>query len=350
MLAEMIASILTVKSYELCLVEKADFTFEEPDGEERIDGLVLLWKIMNNIRPTVVIDLEELEEKLKSATLQNHENDVQVLTLSMEQTYQEIRLSDKQNGYTEKRFLTQLFRALLTAKNPVFLREVESAKMDWIGGDSTITSSVLIERANKWYKTLHKQKVWNKLSDEQTKILNLTTQLANSKNELKELKTQLQAHVTSKGKGNKGGASEGSKSNSNSNPSTNDNKNVNWEEEKKWRCKKQGETLTRNGIKYVWCGEGHNKGEGMYMPHPHVHEEWLAESKEKSKARRGQKEKSSKANATTTNASTENPNTQVNKLKLAKHLTQALTTRVGISDADAKELAESLWKDMQSKA
>ena len=183
MLAEMIASILTVKSYELCLVEKADFTFEEPDGEERIDGLVLLWKIMNNIRPTVVIDLEELEEKLKSATLQNHENDVQVLTLSMEQTYQEIRLSDKQNGYTEKRFLTQLFRALLTAKNPVFLREVESAKMDWIGGDSTVTSSVLIERANKWYKTLHKQKVWNKLSDEQTKILNLTTQLANSKNE-----------------------------------------------------------------------------------------------------------------------------------------------------------------------
>jgi len=188
---------------------------------------------MNNIRPTVVIDLEELEEKLKSTTLQNHENDVQVLTLSMEQTYQEIRLSDKQNGYTEKRFLTQLFRALLTAKNPVFLREVESAKMDWIGGDSTITSSVLIERANKWYKTLHKQKVWNKLSDEQTKILNLTTQLANSKNELKELKTQLQAHVTLKGKGNKGGASEGSKSNSNSNPSTNDNKNVNWEEEKK---------------------------------------------------------------------------------------------------------------------
>jgi hypothetical protein len=88
----------------------------------------------------------------------------------------------------------------------------------------------------------------------------------------------------------------------------------------------------------------------MYMPHPHVHEEWLAESKEKSKAQRGQKEKSSKANATTTNASTENPNTQVNKLKLAKHLTQALTTRVGISDADAKELAESLWKDMQSKA
>jgi hypothetical protein len=68
MLAEMIASILTVKSYEFCLVEKADFTFEEPDGEERIDGLVLLWKIMNNIRPTVVIDLEELEEKLKSAT------------------------------------------------------------------------------------------------------------------------------------------------------------------------------------------------------------------------------------------------------------------------------------------
>ncbi len=114
--------------------------------------------------------------------------------------------------------------------------------MDWIGGDSTVTSSVLIERANKWYKTLHKQKVWNKLSDEQTKILNLTTQLANSKNELKELKTQLQAHVTLKGKGNKGGTSEGSNSNSNSNSnSTADyNKNSNWEEEKTWHCKKKG--------------------------------------------------------------------------------------------------------------
>jgi predicted RNase H-like nuclease (RuvC/YqgF family) len=82
--------------------------------------------------------------------------------------------------------------------------------MDWIGGDTSITSSVLNERANKWYKTLHKQKVWNKLSDEQTKILNLTTQLANSKNEIKELKTKLHAHahVTSKGKSNNGGAVE----------------------------------------------------------------------------------------------------------------------------------------------
>ena len=89
----------------------------------------------------------------------------------------------------------------------------------------------------------------------------------------------------------------------------------------------------------------------MYMPHSHVHEEWLAESKAKSKAnKRGQREKFGKVNTNATNFSTDNSTTQVNKLKLAKHLTQALRTRVGITDADAKDLAEILWKDMQSKA
>ena len=77
--------------------------------------------------------------------------------------------------------------------------------MDWIRGDTSITLSILIDKANKWYKMLHKRKVWNKLSKEQAKIILLSTQLARSNNQIKELKTQVQAYAMQKGKGNNGG-------------------------------------------------------------------------------------------------------------------------------------------------
>jgi ABC-type arginine transport system ATPase subunit len=76
----------------------------------------------------------------------------------------------------------------------------------------------------------------------------------------------------------------------------------------------------------------------MYMPKPHDHTKWQAakdEKKAQAKERRGQKDKK---NASGTTPAT----TASGKLTLAKNLVEALTTQVGVSDADAKKLAEDI--------
>jgi hypothetical protein len=67
----------------------------------------------------------------------------------------------------------------------------------------------------------------------------------------------------------------------------------------------------------------------MYMPEGHVHSEW--------KKQREQKNAGAPAPSTSSLTAT-------GKLTLAKHLIEALTTQVGVSEADAKKLANDILK------
>ena len=77
------------------------------------------------------------------------------------------------------------------------------------------------------------------------------------------------------------------------------------------------------------------------MPKGHDHEKWKTEKAERKKA---WTEKRGKIDKEPTKSTTE----ATGKLNLAKHLTEALTTQVGLSDGDTQKLVQDILE--KSKA
>jgi hypothetical protein len=73
-----------------------------------------------DIRPEIVVDVQDKEKLLEPITLEKCGNNVQTLTRMMEKTWNEIK-KIKPGTYDKSRFLTQLFRALKTSSNDDFL-------------------------------------------------------------------------------------------------------------------------------------------------------------------------------------------------------------------------------------
>ena len=118
-------------------------------GDEIGDGVILLKIILGDIKPSTVIGVQDLEEKLASETLQKYENNVLSCTMDMEKQYKEIRRL-KPGTYDDNHFLTQLFRALETTTNEIFERTVEVVKDKWILGDATCTIAYVIKTCEIW--------------------------------------------------------------------------------------------------------------------------------------------------------------------------------------------------------
>ena len=332
--AEMMATLLKniIKSDDYKLLIDSDepvFTFESDDGDKKIDGFLMLKQILLDIKPEVVVDVRDKEKKLESLTLKDCGNDVKVLTRTLESIWKDI-LKEKPGSYDNERFIRELFRALLTSTNPDFKATIKPMRSQWMV-KKALTYQEIISEANTLFKNLDSENEWNVVSEDQTKIIALTTKYEKAMKEIKALETKIKSAGNKNDKNDQG------------NSGSRENNDAAWEEEKKWRCTQKGKFLTKNGKKYVWC-EHHFGGKGMYMPNPHDHDKWVEErkqkkleKKEKFKERRDKKDKSTKDNDKSSN----NP---TGKLNLAKHLTEALTTKVGVSDADAAKLADEILK------
>ena len=134
------------------MVESDRFLFTDNlNGDEIGYGFILLKIVLGDIKPSTVIGVPDLEEKLASATLQEYENNVLSCTMDMEKQYKEIRRL-KPGTYNDKRFLAQLFRALETTKNEIFDRTVDVVKDKWILGESTCTVTYVIKICNTKYR------------------------------------------------------------------------------------------------------------------------------------------------------------------------------------------------------
>ena len=158
------------------MVESEDFTFEDSDGNEKFDGLFFLWIVLNDVKPSTVVDVQDLEKELEACSLLNQQNNVQVLTKTMEKTWKEIKRL-KPGTYDEQRFLTQIFRALLTTTNEDFERSMKNLKDLWVCGNGVCTVTYIITSVNTTYKNLVGDKSWNKTSDKDAKIIALTNSL-----------------------------------------------------------------------------------------------------------------------------------------------------------------------------
>jgi hypothetical protein len=178
----------------------------------KVDGFVLLKKILMDIRPEIVVYVQDKEKLLEPLTLEKCGNNVQTLTGTLEKTWNEIK-NIKPGTYDESRFLTQLFRALKTSTNDDFLRPVKNMGDLWIKSNPSITAVKVAADANQYYKTLVNTDEWNKMSEDKTILIALTTKV----NELSKKNQQLESNLKSNSRGNSGNNSgKEKKSNSSS--------------------------------------------------------------------------------------------------------------------------------------
>ena len=93
MMAGLIKGIIHEDSWDLCTARHSSFIFETEEGDTKVDGFVLLKKILMNIQPEIVVDMQDREKLLESLTLEKCGNNVQTLTRTMEKTWNEIKTS-----------------------------------------------------------------------------------------------------------------------------------------------------------------------------------------------------------------------------------------------------------------
>ena len=147
------------------MVESDRFLFtDNSTGDEIGDGVILLKIILDDIKPRTDIDVQDLEEKLVSVTLQKYENNKLSCTRDVEKLYKDI-ICLKPGIYDDNRFLTQFFRALETTTNDIFERTVEVVKDKYIFGDATCTVMYVIRTCNTKYRNLEGYNVWNQSSN-----------------------------------------------------------------------------------------------------------------------------------------------------------------------------------------
>ena len=77
MIFQIIKNNVPEKYFELYMVESDRFLFtDNSTGDEIWDDVTLLKIILNDIKPSTVINVQDLEDKLDSRTLQKYENNV----------------------------------------------------------------------------------------------------------------------------------------------------------------------------------------------------------------------------------------------------------------------------------
>ncbi len=217
-----------------------DYTFEDAlTGDTICDGVIFLFKILQDVKPSTVIDVQDLENKLAEATLQKYDNDVQKLTREMETIWKEIKRL-KPGTYSDSRFLTQLFRAFKTTSNESFERTVKTLKDMWILQDPKFTIPFVIQTGCTKYVNLVGANKWNVTSAKGTKIIALTTALNDHKKKFNELKSKVESGGSSGKNGGKTGGNPGG------------DKAVGKLKVPEWRIKFKGKTTTVNGKKWVW--------------------------------------------------------------------------------------------------
>ncbi len=333
--SELLYAILNncIEENDLDLIanESDDYTFEDPlTGDQKRNGVILLYKFLQDVKPSTVIDVQDLESKLSKATLQKYDNDVPKLTREMETIWKEIKRL-KPGTYSESRFLTQLFRALETTTNESFERTVETLKDMWILQDPKCTVPFVIQTSSTKYVNLVGANKWNVTSAKDTKIIALTTALNDHKKKFNELKSKVKSG--GKSSGNDGGNPGGTGGNS---------KKTGKLKIPEWRTKYVGKTTSQEGKKWVWCKEHKSEGlfDGLYMPDGHDYAKWKKEKETKvaewKEQRRQKKDKQPNPSGTTS---------QPDKLTLSSKLSTALTTKLGVSAADANKLIEEALKE-----
>ena len=317
----------TSTSYKSFFVHKKEFSYTCSETDElSFEGFTLLKMILNVVKPDVVIDVKELEQKIRKMTLLTCDNNFRTLATKMEELQQEINAQKGEDYFKDDHFLTEFFRACEATKNEKFENIVSTAKTNWITHKEK-DKSVIINDLSNVYKNMVAEGVWNKTSDKDAKIIALTSQIEGSKKKFGELDERLKALKSGKPGGGKKSEKAGS-----------------WKSKEAWKFIKKGETCTHpdTSAQMKWCK---HHGEGMYMPGDHNHEDWKKRKAERTLAfeeRRGKRTKDKSPGGSGNKSSTPN------KLQLSKSIRSALVTSFSMTTADADKVFNEAYDDASS--
>ena len=141
---------------------------------------------------------------------------------------------------------------------------MEVVKEKWILGDATWIVAYVIKICNTKYQNLESSNLWNKSSNKDIKIIDLTTVFNDQRVKFEEFQNNYNENGNNKIKPNE--------NNSSINPGGNNSKL----RVPEWKVKFKGNTTTVDVNKWDWFNHHKAEGlfEGMYMPHPHNHDKW----------------------------------------------------------------------------
>jgi hypothetical protein len=158
---------------------------------------------------------------MEKMTIISAGNNFHMLSMKLEELQQKINAEKGDDFCMDDKLLTELFRATAEATtNEAFALEICTAKNAWITGKQT-DQNAIINDLNVLYCNMVAEESWKKTSTADSKIITLTTQVANLKKLIKESDSKT-----------------GGKSKDPKNPKKTDKKG---EESKNWRYTKVGD-------------------------------------------------------------------------------------------------------------
>jgi len=173
-------------SYKSLFVRKKDFAYEcEETGDIVYNGYTLLCMIFMVVKPNVVIDVKDLQLIMEKMTIISADNNFHTLSTKLEELQQEINAEKGDDFCKDDKLLIELFRAAEATTNEAFALDIRTAKNTWITGKQT-DKNAIINDLNVLYRNMVAEGSWKKTSTADSKIIALTTQVANLKKQIKE--------------------------------------------------------------------------------------------------------------------------------------------------------------------
>ena len=179
--------------------DESKFTFIHSNGTQKLDRFLVLKVLLDDIKPEVVVEVREFEDRLQSLDMKKCNNNVLELTRKMESTWREINKA-KPGSYDEGRFIRELFRDINTSTNQDFKSALGSLKRDHTLRRNNVTYASIIEEANSVYKTMMADGEWAAMSASDKKIVALTTKLAEAEKSIKVLLSDKDTSIPTRGR------------------------------------------------------------------------------------------------------------------------------------------------------
>ena len=156
-------------------------------GDEELDGITILWILMQICNPSTRIGVSELKEELRSSSSAKFNHDIQKLTDYMSSKYCEIKEKDQ----SHEDMILDLINAFKTVPNHDFAAHVQDKRKQWeLGGEKDVDQ--IISEALVIYNNVVTANCWQTIDPKDAKIIALTTQVE----KLVEMQTKLAAHAT----------------------------------------------------------------------------------------------------------------------------------------------------------
>jgi hypothetical protein len=340
---------ITTTSYKSFLAHKHYFLFkDEKTGNVTYSGLILLRKMLEVSKPETIIEVRHLKKQLDEITLwPEHDNNVRQLTSKMITILQEIHAKSGTLSYTNRRFITNLFRALSSSPTKKILFFVDQLKTQWIMEELT-TSSEITLKCDKMRKNMVVDGSWVTTNKKDTKIIALNSLFQEIKKRVGELAKRVSFS------GNQKGSGDTKKDGGGKAKATDGGAKTTKTRCPEWQVTKKGSTYIHKDKKYTWCPHHHSKDSsinGLYMLALHDHDMWAkakADRVEKFKKRKQDKAEGGKGSGSGPANKKHKPDDKL-KLAFSDKLTQALVTQHHLSQTKVDELFSKAYKEAEDK-